>query len=80
MSCVGQLVGDVVRAAATEQEVEPAVVGADVADPLAVPTGRHEVLLALVGEEVHRHPARFAGGATGHLEHPAAPHAHARGG
>ena len=44
------------------------------------PARRHEVLLALVGEEVHGHPARLAGRAAGHLEHPAAPHAHARGG
>ena len=36
---VGQLVGHVVGPAPAQQQVEPALVGADVAHPLAVPTG-----------------------------------------
>ena len=58
---VGQLVGDVVGAAPAEQQVEPAVVGAHVAHPLAVAPRRDEVLDAVEGEQVHRHPARLAG-------------------
>ena len=44
---VGELVGDVVGAVPAEQQVEPAVVGAHVAHPLAVPTRGDEVVDAV---------------------------------
>lgn len=69
--------GQVGLSAAAEDQRESAVVGPDVADPLAVAAGRDQVLMAVDGEQIDRRAPRLAALTAPRLQHPGAEHADA---